>query len=192
MPYILQVLVGRLEKLTVFGSDYPTRDGACVGGDMRAAPTAPPAAVAVGVAIACCNVCSPRAHSPPPARRAHRAGTPLRDYIHVDDVARGHLNALEWMHKEAAAGRRALDVFNFGTGRGTSVLELIDAMEKASGKKVPYTVGPRRDGDLVASYCDPTKAKAVLGWEAVHDIDRMCVDAWRWQSANPEGFESKK
>jgi len=118
------------------------------------------------------------------------AGTPIRDYIHVVDVARGHIDALTWMTKTAAAtGKGVLDRFNFGTGRGTTVFELVSAMEKASGLKVKMDVGPRRSGDLVQSYCDPAKAEKVLGWKAVYDIDRICEDAWRWQSRNPRGYE---
>lgn len=89
----------------------------------------------------------------------------------------------------AATGKGVLDRFNFGTGRGTTVFELVSAMEKASGLKVKMEVGPRRSGDLVQSYCDPAKAERVLGWKAVYDIDRICEDAWRWQSRNPRGYE---
>lgn len=82
------------------------------------------------------------------------------------------------------------DVFNFGTGRGSTVLEVIAAMERAAGKSVPLAIAPRRAGDLLESYCDPAKAERVLGWKAKFDLDRMCVDAWRWQSANPKGYEA--
>lgn len=151
MPYVLQVLVGRLSKLTVYGSDYDTRDG-----------------------------------------------TPIRDYIHVVDVARGHLDALAWIDKAAAssasasgAGKGVYEVFNFGTGTGTTVFELVAAMERASGMKVALEVGPRRPGDLTASYADPAKAAAVLGWKCEYDIDAICQHAWLWQSNNPLGFSKK-
>lgn len=120
------------------------------------------------------------------------AGTPIRDYIHVVDVARGHLDALTWMTKQMAGGSetKVFERFNFGTGRGTTVFELIAALEKASGKTVPYVVGPARDGDLLESYCDPAKAASVLGWRAIYSLDRMCEDAWRWQSNNPQGYDT--
>lgn len=94
------------------------------------------------------------------------------------------------MLRESGSSRGVFDRFNFGTGNGVTVFELVAGMERASGKKVPYAVGPRRPGDLVQSYCDPTKAATVLGWKAELDLDRMCVDAWRWQSANPHGYEA--
>jgi len=115
----------------------------------------------------------------------------------VDDVARGHLDALNWMNSalEAAASAGApsppiCERFNFGTGNGVTVFELVAAMERASGKKVPLVVGPRRDGDLTTVYCDPAKAERVLGWKAKLSLDRMCEDAWRWQSNNPHGYET--
>jgi UDP-glucose 4-epimerase len=95
------------------------------------------------------------------------------------------------MTKQTSSGKGVYDVFNFGTGKGSSVFELISALEKAAGKKVNYFVGPRRDGDLLQSYCDPTKAATVLGWKAAFGLDKICEDAWRWQSNNPEGFEGK-
>ena len=120
-----------------------------------------------------------------------RDGTCVRDYIHVVDVARGHLDALRWMGEQAAAGRPGLiDVFNFGTGEGTTVLELVAAMEKAAGKKVNMVLGPRRDGDIDAAYANPSKAAAVLGWKPQFSIEDSCVDAWRWQSNNPNGFSA--
>ena len=146
LPYVLQTLVGRREKLTVHGSDYPTRDG-----------------------------------------------TPIRDYIHVMDVAQGHLDALDWLDRTQAAssppGKGLLDIFNFGTGEGTSVFELVHAMERAAGKKCPLVVGPRRDGDLDMAYANPAKAREVLGWSCQRSLDDICVDAWRWQSANPFGYD---
>lgn len=113
------------------------------------------------------------------------------------DVARGHLDALAFVDRtvaeRVAAGEAAdkvglLDVFNFGTGQGTTVFELIKAMEDASGKKVPFTVGPRRAGDLDAAYADPSKAARVLGWAPRFSIVDSCRDAWKWQSENPQGF----
>lgn len=111
-------------------------------------------------------------------------GTGVRDYIHVVDLAAGHLKALEYMQKH-----KGCFVFNLGTGRGYSVLEMIDAFEKASGKSVPYSIVDRRSGDIATCYADPTLAHNELGWQAKHDLDRMCVDTWRWQSQNPNGYE---
>ena len=135
MPYVSQVAVGRLERLNVWGSDYPTPDG-----------------------------------------------TGVRDYIHVVDLARGHLAALEAQYE---AGVRA---FNLGTGRGFSVLEMISAFEKASGRPVPYTLAPRRPGDVAMCYADASLAHRKLGWAAELGVERMCEDAWRWQSRNPRGY----
>ena len=136
MPYISQVAVGRLEKLKVFGDDYPTADG-----------------------------------------------TGVRDYIHVVDLARGHLKALHYLADEPK-----LTIHNLGTGKGYSVLDAIKAFEKACGKQIPYEVDQRRPGDAAVSYADPTKAKTELGWQAEHDLDRMCADVWRWQSNHPQGY----
>ena len=111
-------------------------------------------------------------------------GTPLRDYIHVVDLAAGHVAALEHL-SSSDGGARA---WNLGTGHGTSVFEVIAAFEKASGVKIPYTVGPRRPGDLPESYGDPARAEAELGWKATRSIDEMVTDLWRWQSHNPRGF----
>jgi UDP-glucose 4-epimerase len=130
MPYIAKVAVGTLPELSVFGSDYPTRDG-----------------------------------------------TGVRDYIHVVDLARGHLAALKTL--SASAG--VLTV-NLGTGQGYSVLDVVRAFEKASGQKVPYRIAGRRPGDIAECYADPTLAKNLLGWQAQYGIEDMCRDAWRWQS----------
>lgn len=111
-------------------------------------------------------------------------GTPLRDYIHVLDLASGHVAALEHL----AAMEGGARAWNLGTGHGSSVLEVIAAFEKATGVKVPYTVGPRRSGDLTESFGDPTRAEAELGWKATRSIDDMLTDLWRWQSQNPQGF----
>lgn len=136
MPYISQVAVGKLEKLSVFGDDYATHDG-----------------------------------------------TGVRDYIHVVDLARGHLKALE--HLENSGG---IQVFNLGTGTGSSVLDMIKAFEAASGKKIPYEITDRRPGDAASCYADPSKAEQKLGWKAQFGIKEMCEDTWRWQSNNPDGF----
>ena len=129
MPYISQVAVGKLEKLSVFGGDYPTRDG-----------------------------------------------TGVRDYIHVMDLAKGHLKAVERL-EEAQEG--VLTV-NLGTGVGYSVLEMVKAFEKASGRTVNYQVVVRREGDIAECYADPTYAKEVLGWEAELGLEEMCRDSWRF------------
>lgn len=113
-------------------------------------------------------------------------GTGIRDYIHVVDLARGHVKAIEKI-----ASNPGLAVYNLGTGRGYSVLELVKAFEKASGRKVPYEIGPRRSGDLAVSYSDASKAEREMGWKAEYDIDRMCKDSWRWQSQNPSGYDAK-
>ena len=110
-------------------------------------------------------------------------GTGVRDYIHVDDLASGHLAALQYLQKNAGV----LTV-NLGTGQGTSVFELIHAFEKAANRKIPYEVVARREGDLSEYYADAKYSKMVLGWQAQYDLDRMCIDTWRWQSQNPNGF----
>jgi len=110
-------------------------------------------------------------------------GTGVRDYIHVTDLAVGHLRALE--RTAAAAGAHAV---NLGTGRGYSVLELIEAFQSASGQTIPYTLAPRRPGDVAVCYADTARAEAELGWKAVRGLAEMCADAWRWQSHNPYGF----
>lgn len=138
LPYVSQVAVGRLEKLGVFGNDYPTPDG-----------------------------------------------TGVRDYIHVVDLAKGHVKALQKFDDKPE-----VSVYNLGTGQGYSVLEVVDAFEKASGQKVPYEIKERRAGDIATCYADSTKAKNELGWVAEKGIEEMCADAWRWQSQNPNGYES--
>jgi len=137
MPYISQVAVGKLAKLSIFGNDYPTPDG-----------------------------------------------TGIRDYIHVVDLAKGHLIALDKLKTNPG-----LIIYNLGTGQGYSVFEMIAAFEKASGKKIPYEVVGRRSGDIATCYADPTKAQKELGWSAKRNIDDMCADTWRWQSNNPNGYE---
>lgn len=110
-------------------------------------------------------------------------GTGVRDYIHVVDLARGHVAALNWMN-----GKNGVEVVNLGTGVGSSVLDVVHAFEAACGKKLPYVIKPRRAGDIAENYADPTKAKELLGWEARYDLARMCEDSWRWQSNNPNGY----
>lgn len=136
MPYVAQVAVGKLEKLRVFGDDYPTPDG-----------------------------------------------TGVRDYIHVVDLARGHLAALDALVK-----RDESFVVNLGTGRGYSVLEVVKAFEQASGRTVPYEIVARRPGDIAECYANPASAEQLIGWKAQFGIERMCVDHWRWQEKNPRGF----
>lgn len=138
MPYISQVAVGKLEKLSVYGDDYQTPDG-----------------------------------------------TGVRDYIHVVDLAQGHLKALA--HLATGPG---LVTVNLGTGQGYSVLEMVRAFESASNKPIAYQVVDRRAGDIAACYADTTKAYQVLGWRAEKGLDEMCADAWRWQSNNPKGYGS--
>jgi len=111
-------------------------------------------------------------------------GTGVRDYIHVVDLALGHVKALQKIKEKSG-----LSVYNLGTGRPYSVLEVIAAFSKAVGKQIPYKFAPRRPGDLAASYADASKAKEELGWVATRDIDEMCADSWRWQSQNPNGFK---
>ena len=111
-------------------------------------------------------------------------GTGVRDYIHVDDLAAGHVAALE----RISAGSEPMSTWNLGTGQGVSVLQVVQAFERASGKPIPYEIAPRRAGDIAASYADPTRANKELNWFAGKTIDDMCVDTWRWQSNNPEGY----
>lgn len=140
MPFIMQVAVGRRERLSVFGDDYPTKDG-----------------------------------------------TGVRDYIHVVDLARGHVAALE--NLDAVNG--CLPV-NLGTGRGYSVLEMVAAAERASGREIPYEVTSRRPGDAAVVFADPSRAQEVLGWKAERGIDEICADSWRWQSSNPDGYPASR
>ena len=136
MPYITQVAVGKLPRLTVFGDDYDTPDG-----------------------------------------------TGVRDYIHVCDLADGHLAAIDY-----ADHHTGCEIFNLGTGVGYSVLDMVKTFSKVNGVPVPYVIGPRRAGDLATVYADPAKAKNVLGWQARHTLADMCRDSWRWQSGNPSGY----
>lgn len=111
-------------------------------------------------------------------------GTGVRDYIHVVDLATGHLKALEKLESDPG-----LVIYNLGTGNGSSVLDMVKAFEEASGKKVPYKIAPRRSGDIAECYADPSKAEKELGWKAKRGIKEMCEDAWRWQSENPNGYK---
>jgi UDP-glucose 4-epimerase len=136
MPYISQVAIGKLERLSVFGGDYDTLDG-----------------------------------------------TGVRDYIHVVDLAKGHVKALQALENEP----QVLTV-NLGTGIGYSVLDMVKAFEKASGKDVPYKIVERRPGDISTCYADPGYAAEKIGWQAQYELDEMCEDTWRWQSMNPNGY----
>lgn len=111
-------------------------------------------------------------------------GTGVRDYIHVVDLALGHIKALQHL-----ASKPGVVPYNLGTGRGYSVLEVIAAFERASGRPIPYQIVARRPGDIAATYADPSRAKSELNWVAERDIDTMCQDAWRWQSNNPNGYD---
>ncbi len=137
MPYVAQVAIGRREKLSIWGGDYPTPDG-----------------------------------------------TGVRDFIHVVDLATGHLAALQ-----ALAEPQCFAV-NLGTGIGYSVLDVVKAYEKASGKPVPYTIAARRPGDIASCYADPAEARHKLGWQARLGLEAMCADSWRWQQMNPNGFNA--
>lgn len=131
--------------------------------------------VAIGK-LECLNVCGNDYPTPD--------GTGVRDYIHVVDLTLGHIKALDRLLKV-----KGCEVYNLGTGKGYSVLDVVKAFEKASGIKINYRIAPRRAGDVACCYADATKAKEVLGWQAKYDIDDMCADSWRWQSQNPNGLE---
>ncbi|MCI8318287.1 MAG: UDP-glucose 4-epimerase GalE [Lachnospiraceae bacterium] len=110
-------------------------------------------------------------------------GTGVRDYIHVVDLAKGHVKAMKKFEDQPE-----VRIYNLGTGNGYSVLQVLHAFEKACGKTLPYEIKPRRAGDIATCYADPAKAKAELGWEAEYGIEEMCEDSWRWQSMNPNGY----
>ena len=125
-------------------------------------------------------------------------GTGIRDYIHVVDLARAHLKAVEKIQDaikpvrkgaKPRTGGYGLKIINLGTGHGYSVLQIVKAFEKASGRKVPYVIKPRRPGDIGEVWADPSYALKELGWKAEYGIERMCEDLWRWQSMNPYGFK---
>ncbi len=111
-------------------------------------------------------------------------GTGVRDYIHVVDLAIGHVKAINYIFTDPG-----LDVINLGTGQGYSVLDMVKAFSRACGKEIPYEIKPRREGDIAMCYADPSKAARVLGWKAERGLDEMCEDTWRWQSQNPNGYE---
>ena len=113
-------------------------------------------------------------------------GTGVRDYIHVVDLAKGHVAALQYLQHQTELG---FEPINLGTGKGTSVLELVNAFIKTTGQPVPYSIAPRRPGDIASCYASSDKAKHLLGWQAQFDIERMCADTWRWQSQNPNGYD---
>lgn len=115
-------------------------------------------------------------------------GTGIRDYIHVVDLALGHVKAIDYLNSKNMM--KPL-IINLGTGKGYSVLDMVKAFEKASSKKIPYKIVDRRSGDISTCYSDPSFAKEILGWEAKKDIDDMCIDSWRWQSFNPMGYKGK-
>lgn len=112
-------------------------------------------------------------------------GTCIRDYIHVVDLADGHVKAVN----NILDGKKGVQIFNLGTGKGYSVLDIVKAFSKAYGKELPYKIAPRRPGDLAVCFSDPSKAKEVLGWAAKRGIDDMCRDSWNWQSKNPNGYD---
>ena len=111
-------------------------------------------------------------------------GTGVRDYIHVCDLAAGHVCALKAIERKCG-----LAIYNLGTGHGYSVLDVVKAFEKANGVVIKYAIKPRRPGDIATCYCNPAKAKAELGWEAKYGIEEMCRDSWNWQKNNPNGYE---
>ena len=137
VPYITQVAVGKLEKLSVFGDDYDTKDGSGV-----------------------------------------------RDYIHVVDLAQGHVSALQKLKPGDG-----VSIYNLGTGIGYSVLEMVKAFSDVVGKNIPYSIEERRPGDIATCYADAKKAKEELGWSAKRDLKKMCIDAWNWQVNNPDGYK---
>ena len=112
-------------------------------------------------------------------------GTGVRDYIHVVDIAIGHIRALEKLESNSG-----LVTYNLGTGNGFSVLQLVEAFSKACGKKIPYKIAPRRAGDVAICYADPSKANKELNWKAERSLAQMCEDSWRWQKNNPKGYKA--
>ncbi|KAF9144690.1 hypothetical protein BGX30_011890 [Mortierella sp. GBA39] len=141
MPFLSQVAVGKLERLAVFGNDYPTEDGTCI-----------------------------------------------RDYLHVVDLAQGHVAALEKLDQEQAAGNYGCKAYNLGTGTGYSVFDMVKAFSKAVGTDLPYKVTDRRPGDVPNLTSDPRLANKELNWRAEKTLDEMCADLWRWQRNNPDGY----
>ena len=140
MPFVAQVAVGKRDKLSIFGGDYPTKDGTCE-----------------------------------------------RDYIHVTDLAEGHIDAYQWLNGQSEA---VYEVFNLGTGTPFSVLEIVKNFMRYTGTEVPYEISPRRSGDLAAFWASADKAREVLGWKVRHTLGDMLVDTWRWQMNNPNGYKN--
>jgi UDP-glucose 4-epimerase len=140
LPYIAQVAIGKLDKLKIFGDNYPTADGSCE-----------------------------------------------RDYVHVMDLAQGHVAALEWLtgHADFAG----IEAFNLGTGDPVSVFAIVKAFEKTIDSSIPFEISPRREGDLPAFWANVTKANTELNWRAIGTLEQMMEDTWRWQSKNPKGYE---
>ena len=138
MPFITQVAVGRREKLSVYGNDYPTHDG-----------------------------------------------TGVRDYIHVVDLAKGHVAAVKFTTEN-----KGCEVFNLGTGVGYSVLDMVNTFMQVNGVNIPYVIAPRRPGDIATCYADPAKSREVLHWQATRNLADMCRDSWNWQKKNPQGFDT--
>jgi len=118
-------------------------------------------------------------------------GTGERDYLHVVDLANGHVAALDWLKKQPLQEQGLCEVFNLGTGTPVSVLQAITAVGKAAGKEIPYEIQGTRSGDLACVYADAAKARSVLGWEAQRSFEDACVDGWKWQSSNPNGFKGE-
>ena len=138
IPLILQVAQGKREQLSLFGTDYPTKDGTCI-----------------------------------------------RDYIHVVDLAKGHVAAVQY-----TVSHKGTEVFNLGTGKGSSVLDMVNTFVAATGVQVPYEIAGRRAGDIAVCYADPAKSQKILGWTAQKTLADMCRDSWNWQSQNPMGYDS--
>ena len=138
MPYITQTAIGRRDKLSVYGNDYPTPDG-----------------------------------------------TGVRDYIHVVDLAKGHVAAVKYV-----TANHGCEVFNLGTGVGYSVLDMVNTFMQVNGVNIPYVIAPRRPGDIATCYADPAKSKEILGWQAEKGLADMCRDSWNWQKQNPQGFDT--
>jgi UDP-glucose 4-epimerase len=139
LPYVAQVAVGKRDKLSIFGEDYPTKDGSCE-----------------------------------------------RDYLHVMDLAQGHVAALDWLNRNCEFS--GVEAFNLGTGNGVSVFAIVDAFEQVINKKIPFEVSPRRAGDLPAFWANASKANKELNWQADRSLTQMMADTWRWQSNNPNGY----
>jgi len=140
LPFVTQVAIGKRDKLSIFGGDYPTSDGTC-----------------------------------------------RRDYLHVMDLAEGHVAALDWLNNNDDF--TGIEAINLGTGNAVSVLEIVHAFESAYQDKIPYEIAPRRSGDLPEFWSNADKAKQLLGWVATRNLEQMMVDSWKWQSDNPEGYQ---